>query len=188
MTEGRSNPIPSHAVLMERDGQFFLYEPDIGVIASGTTADEAHRKFTAAKRAYVEEIQRAGLSVSPIERRSDAVSFRQDFRSELKLFAAKIAMVLVLLAAVCLFLVQGVAGAGEQLVRIVTAVGTISMNDVAGKAEIIVKDVQAMPPERKEALRRSLATLSREIDPFVEAWRNPAASIGTIPPTPERLR
>jgi hypothetical protein len=44
---------------------------------------------------------------------------------------------------------------------------------VSRKAADIVKDIHSLSKEDKEALLQSVAAISRELDPLVDAWRNP---------------
>jgi hypothetical protein len=175
MTEKHGRP-PS-AVLVERNGKFFFYDPDVGVIASGGTVESAFAQFTRARSEHLEQVEQAGIPVvtAPSEAAEANLSLRHDMWGELKIFLAKAAIVLVVLVVAGLVAAQAVGGAADKLAGALAPLGSISMVDIANKAEMIVKDVQAMPAERKEALRRSLAILSREADPIAEAWRNPAS-------------
>jgi hypothetical protein len=175
---------PASTILVERNGKFFFYEPDHGVIASGSTVDSAFDQFTRTWNARFEQAEQAGIPIEVGRARTlgDKVAVRSDIVGELKIFLAKIAIVLVILAVVGLLAVKAVGGVAEKLASALAPLGSISMVDIANKAEIIVKDVQAMPPERKDALRRSLAILSREVEPLAEAWRNPSPET----PAPDR--
>jgi hypothetical protein len=86
------------------------------------------------------------------------------------MFVAKVAIVLLLVA--------GLGAAAAIGMKNAVGGGGVSMVDIANKAAEIVRDVQAMPPDRKESLRQSIGILSREAAPIVDAWRNP-------PPLPE---
>jgi len=46
----------------------------------------------------------------------------------------------------------------------------IALADVADKVADIARDAESMPPEKKELLRRSVGTISREFSPVADAW------------------
>jgi len=49
----------------------------------------------------------------------------------------------------------------------------LAMADIADKAADIARDISSLPPEKKELLRQSVGTVSRELSPVGDAWRNP---------------
>ena len=51
--------------------------------------------------------------------------------------------------------------------------GRLSLADVARKAEDIARDARNLPEEKKASLRQNIGAISRELAPFVDAWRNP---------------
>jgi hypothetical protein len=172
-------PLPT-VVLLERNGRYFVYEPGLALISSDGDIKVAYEKFAAARHSYFEDIGRAGLTFNASSLATPGTSKAQStvgrsFRGELALFAAKLCVVLVFIAVIGASL--GIVV--QQLAAANSAQGGLSMVDIANKAEVIAKDVQAMPQERKDALRRSIGVLSRELEPIVEAWRN-------SPPVPER--
>ena len=88
---------PSGAVLVEKNGRFFVYEPSLGVIASDESVDRAYEKFVGAKREFVVEIARAGLAVvAPAPAASTApVLASRPLVDEVRLFLVKTCIVLV---------------------------------------------------------------------------------------------
>jgi hypothetical protein len=174
----------SSAVLVERNGQFFLYEPRLGVIASDQSIDRAYEKFVGAKRDLMAELARAGLTLGQGAAASTAwsgtpapvVLAGRPMADELRQFLAKTVIVLVIIAA-CAGVVT--IGVGRTISNLTAAlaplegIGRISLDDVAGKAQAIATDARDLPADRKEVLRRSIGELSRELGPLLDAWRNP---------------
>ena len=189
MDESQPDQTLSTVVLLERNGRYFVYEPGLALIASDNTIKAAYGKFAAARHGYIEDVGQAGLTLKArpplvVAARKTRPMAGRSFGGELGLFAAKICVVLLFVAA----LGGGLAAVVQQLVASNSAQGGISMVDIANKAEVIAKDVQAMPQDRKDALRRSIGILSRELDPIAEAWRNvppatePRTSPSSVPP------
>jgi hypothetical protein len=158
------------AVLLERGGSFFVYEPNLGIIASDGTAEGAYRRFTGARLALAKEVERAGLTLRrsfvPARlpaRPAKVAAGQRGVVAELFLFVAKLGI---------FFLIVG----GTGLV-VATTVGSgakpLGMADVADKAAEIARDVSNLPPEKKELLRQSVGVVSRELGPVFDAWRNP---------------
>jgi hypothetical protein len=95
MLGSRQEVAPSTAVLLERGGSFFVYEPNLGIIASDETVEGAYRRFTGAKNALTEDAERAGLMLRrsvasaqlPAQSRA-SVAGRQGVVAELAMFAA----------------------------------------------------------------------------------------------------
>ena len=184
MQGGQRGQGAGRTVVVERDGRFFAYEAGLTLIGSGSTFGAAYANFLTAKRSYYEELEKAGLEVvaiAPQPKREMAV---RGVLAELGLFLAKASIVLVLIAglsgAAVASVLQLMGRLGPEIVMATNVVSealkplaNISMIDVANKMEVVVRDVQAMPEERKESLRRSIGILSREVAPIVEAWRNP---------------
>lgn len=173
MPEIRPDQLPASTVLLAKGGRFFVYEPGIGVIASGNSVEGAYEKFSNVRHEHLAEVERAGLTaVRPI-----AKPFRPSVGRELAVFLAKVCIVLLVLAAIAIPCVLTLARALEQTVAGISSglasTGSISLKDVVQKAADIAKDARDLPPEKKEALRRSIEAISREVEPFVDAWRNP---------------
>lgn len=183
---------PSATVLLERNGEYFVYEPGLALVASGDTVESAYRSFSEGKKAFFENARRAGLTLdeTPV---ASAAGFvvRRGFLGEFGLFLTKTCIVLLIIGGIGVAaatalgkLISGlsaevtreVARASAGVADVLKGVGSISMVDIANKAAVIVQDVQAMPPERKESLRQSIGILSREATPIIEAWRNPPTS------------
>src|SRR5437899_1859735 len=101
---------PSGAVLVEKNGRFFVYEPSLGVIASDESVDRAYEKFVGAKREFVVEIARAGLAVvAPAPAASTApVLASRPLVDEVRLFLVKTCIVLVIVAGVAAAAVAGI--------------------------------------------------------------------------------
>lgn len=180
MHEARSDISPSTAVLLEKSGKFFVYEPGLALIASDDSVDGAYQKFLAARREFLRTAELAGLeSTRPASRPVETVRPQVTRGAERvqvavgRSVAAELGMFLTKLFIVFLI----IAGIGVTVSGLAPQVG-ISMVDVANKAAVIVQDLKAMPPDKKESLRQSIGTISRELDPIVDAWRNPPAKPG----------
>jgi hypothetical protein len=178
MSAPTSNAAPGTAILVEKGGRFFIYEPELAVIAADDTVQKAYDKFLSAKRAYLDDVAQAGLIVAPTAATptGQAIAPRQ-FASELGLFLAKTCIVLILVGAVALIAVDQAGRAVSRLAsgvdQAIAPLKSISLADLVGKVAEIAKDAQGLPAEKKEALRRSIGTISLETAPFVDAWRNP---------------
>lgn len=173
MLGSRHDVAPSTAVLLERGGSFFVYEPNLGIIVSDETVEGAYRRFAGAKRALAEEAERAGLmmrrSVAPARlpaRPRPIAAGRRGVAAELTMFLAKIGI---------FFVVVGGIGAAVAMMVGPTAsnVKPLGMADIADKAAEIARDISSLSPEKKELLRQSVGTVSRELDPVADAWRSP---------------
>jgi hypothetical protein len=194
MSEAETDDSPHAAVLLENGGQFFFYQPGLGIIASGDSVKSTYDKFIETRRDYIQEIKRAGLSsnrhlTSPLDPWS--MPFPSGSRSvaaELGLFLLKTCIVLLIIGAVS---IAGLIGAKQSVVKLaafetsviqtlsgssspsVKALQKISLVDAISK---LAQHVEAMPESRKEQLRQSIAILSRESEPLIEAWRHPQLS------------
>jgi hypothetical protein len=187
MSQRTSDHSEVSVTLLERNGRFFFFQPLIGVIASDASIETAYEKFLDAQRAFWSEVEQAGLIVdegrlgttpgaTAMRGTPQTVEVSRSVKSELGLFVAKLCIALVLIGviggAVVTRAASGVAAAIEH------AIGpskSISMADVSRKAADIVKDLQSLTKEEKESLRQSVGAISREVDPVVDAWRNPPA-------------
>lgn len=173
LSEILPNQQSASIVLLARSGRFFVYEPGLGVIASAETVDGAYEKFDGIRRQHLEEVESAGLAA----RRSPSGPSKQSIGRELGIFSAKVCIVLLVLAAILVPAISGMGRAIEQTANTISnrlsSTGSLSLNDVVQKATDIAKDAQDLSPERKETLRQSLEVISRELRPFVDAWRNP---------------
>lgn len=195
---------PSATVLLERNGEYFVYEPGLALVASGDTVESAYRSFSEGKKAFSEKARRAGLTLGevPVARAAGFVAGR-GFFGELGLFLTKTGIVLLIIGgigvAAATALGKVISGLSAEVSRevarasagaadVLKGVGSISMVDIANKAAVIVQDVQAMPADRKESLRQSIGILSREVTPIVEAWRNPPASPTETSPSSQPAR
>src|SRR4051812_47738858 len=109
---------PNSAVLVERNGRFFIYEPRLGVIASDESVEKAYGKFIDARRGHAEEIARAGLTAGSPGLSPPAMSALagRSTASELRLFVAKTCIVLLIVAALVGVAVMGVQQAVSGLV------------------------------------------------------------------------
>jgi len=164
--EERSSYSLATAVLVEQGGRFYFYQPGIALIASGDSLANAYQKFVGQRRDFIEEIERFGFvgNRAPAAQYSagPVVETHRGIASELGLFVAKCFIALLLVGGL---LAAAVASLAPQ--------GGITFADVANKAGEIAKDVQSLPPDRKEALRQSVGAISRELAPAIDAWRNP---------------
>jgi hypothetical protein len=173
MLGSRQEVAPSTAVLVERGGSFFVYEPNLGIITSDETVEGAYRRFASAKRALAEDAERAGLTLRrsvapprlPAQTRRSA-SGRRGVVAELTMFVAKIGIFFVVVGAIGAAVAMAVGGTSPN-------VKPLGMADIADKAGEIARDISSLSPEKKELLRQSVGTVSHELDPVVDAWRNP---------------
>jgi hypothetical protein len=181
MSEKRLDPLAFTAVMVEREGKFFFFQPEIGVIASDTSLDGAYNKFVATRRLFLADIEQSGLTVAETAN-STAVSVamqgnHRGIAAEMGVFAVKLATVVVVIGALGAFAAsaigKAVGDAGASIASTFEGVGKISLADVSTKAAAIARDAKNLSPERKELLRQSVGTISRELQPLVEAWRNP---------------
>lgn len=173
-------PIGPHslasAVLVERGGHFYFYQPGLGVIGSAKTISAAYEEFVEERRKYLEEVERAGLSAFPApspDGEISAVALRPSLSRELLLFLAKTAIVLAVIGVIGLFAGVVVTRAIDDVAGSLARIRPISMEDVAVKAADIARDLRSLSPEKRETLLRSIAAISREVEPMADAWRNP---------------
>jgi hypothetical protein len=165
MLEARQEVASSTVVVLERGGNFFAYEPGLAIVVSDETIEGAYRRFVNAKRALVEEAEGAGLALrrlvaSPKANPQAAFGVGQrGAAAELTMFLAKTCIVFVVLG--------GLIALGGGLLK------PLAMADIADKAADIARDISSLPPEKKELLRQSVGTVSRELSPVGDAWRNP---------------
>ena len=62
------------------------------------------------------------------------------------------------------------------VVEAIKPLGSLSIAHLVDKVGLIAKDFHTLPDEKKDALRRNVGNLSRELSSYGEAWRNPPAS------------
>lgn len=185
MSAIRPEQSSSTAVLVEKDGTFFFYQPELGVIASGDSVEGAYEKFVGARSACLRDLNHAGLTISrPVA--ADPVAIQPTKREigwELGLFAVKICLVFVLIGAIGAVAANGVSRAVEGAVAAIApqfeGLGKLSLADVSVKAADIARDAQNLPESQKASLRQSIGIISRELEPLVEAWRNPSGGPGS---------
>lgn len=183
MLEARPEHSPSATVLIEKSGRFFCYEPGLALIASDNSAGGAYDKFVAARRDFFEQIGQSGLESTRLGAQAKTAAptsqpVGRGIMADLGLFLGKTCIVLLVVAGI------GAAAAVRvtPLLSGLPPTVSISMTDVADKASMIVRDVQAMPHETKESLRQNVGILSRELSPIIEAWRTPPVSEGKTDP------
>lgn len=182
MSQRTSEQSEVTASLLERDGRFFFFQPNTGIIVSDEDIDKAYGKFVEVRQAFRHEAARAGLtpeaeafaqSGSIAMPRTPAAAGR-GLGSELGVFVAKLVIALVLIGAIGGAVVSratgSIAAAVDQAIR---PSKSISLVDVSRKAADIARDMQSLTKEEKEQLRQSIAAISRELGPIVDAWRNP---------------
>jgi hypothetical protein len=184
MSQRMGDQSQANVVLIERNGRFFFFQPDIGVIASDQGIEEAYGRFSEVRRAFWNDVSQAGLTVGragvvagPSHTGHETVAVvghgRRGMAAEIGLFVAKVCIVFALIGAIGVTVVAR-AGAGiATMLQQVELPKQISLADVSRKAADIVKDIQSLTKEEKESLVRSVAAISRELDPVVDAWRNP---------------
>ncbi len=172
----------SSAVIIEREGSYFVYEPSLGIVASGTTAEGAYRKFLDARRDLMIEVDRAGLAIGGHAAPSGPAVIAKgvparSFLGELGLFSAKLFIVLALVGIAGSAAVRGIAKSVDGLTaginQALAPLNSIVLADVVRKAGDVARDAQSLTAEQKESLKRSITILSRELEPLSEAWRNP---------------
>jgi len=171
MPEMRAADRQTSAVLIEREGSFFVYEPSLGLIGSGETAEVAYQKFQAARRNLMADVERAGLTM---EREG---SSKPGLAAELGIFIAKACIVMVLIVAIgaigAVKVIQSAQGAAVAIGNALGSGKTISMVDVVHKSGEVAHDLQSLSDDNKKALLSNIGIVSRELTPYVEAWRNP---------------
>jgi hypothetical protein len=166
--------------LVEKNGRFFFFQPGVGVIASDESIENAYQKFLGARDAFWHEVEQAGLTVGSSQRAAEAqpvlAATGRSVPAELGLFVAKLGIAVGLIGAVGGVVVTRAAGGVVAAVdRIVGPMTSVSMADVSRKAADVVKDMRSLTDQERETLRQSVGTISREIAPMVDAWRNPPA-------------
>lgn len=183
MSQGTSDRSQASVTLLENNGRIFFFQPDIGVIASDEKLETAYQKFLSARQAFWSEVDRAGLTVGARPTASAqaitvAATGGRSVVSELGLFVAKFCIVLAVIGGIGW-------GVGVAVTKAVNGAATafnqafdpkslsLSYADVARKAGEIVKDMQSLTKDEKEALQRNVSAISRELEPVAEAWRNP---------------
>ncbi len=184
------------AVLLDKGGRFFVYEPGLAVIASGDSVEGAYANFLRTRRGYADEIQRAGLPALKLA--PTTAPGGRTVGMELLLFLAKTLIVFLVISALGLVatlsakqyadrlnstMAQSIENLTATVGRSVESFSAISMADVVNKVAVISQDVQSLPEERKEALRRSIGVIAREVVPIVDAWRDTALGSETKPPS-----
>lgn len=174
--------LAAQVVLLEREGRFFIYQPALGLIASGDDVSGAYQKFEEVRRAYLQDVQRAGLEVPTAMTAAPVagVAINRSIASEMGLFAAKFAVVMVVIAGLVVVAADSIsgsiAGVAQGVSRVAASLGSITLADAVNKSDDVVRDLNILPEKRKEDLRRNVGEISRQFTPIVEAWRNPPAS------------
>jgi len=177
----RTNDSGRSVTLVERNGRFFFFQPGIGVIASDVDIENAYQKFIGAEHAFWHEIGQAGLSAGGSQGAATPhgvvlTTAGRSVSSELGLFVAKLCIAIVLVAAIGGTVVtRAVSGVVASVEQAVGPAKSISVADVSRKAADIVKDMRSLTEQEKEALRQSIGAISRELNPMIDAWRNPPA-------------
>jgi hypothetical protein len=175
----RGNDQSHTAVLLEKNGRFFFYQPDTGVISSDDSLEGAYAKFASARRKFLDDVEKSGLTLgvpsgaAPVPTGPSA----RGTAAELKVFLAKTCIVLLVVAVVgglaATLVARSVSGIAGAINQALAPLKSITLGDVAGKAADVAKDAQSLTKQQKESLRQSIATISRELAPIAEAWRNP---------------
>jgi hypothetical protein len=184
MSQRTNDQSKADVVLIEKHGRFFFFQPDIGVIASDATVEGAYDKFLGTRRAYLSEVTQAGLTTggrhgaAAPSRGAPKISAAaahggRRIATELAVFVAKLCIVLVVIGGLGAMLgVRAANSIGSALEQVATS-RQLSFQDMVRKAADIAKDIQSLTKEEKEVLTRSIGTISHELDPVVDAWRNP---------------
>lgn len=179
------------AVLLQKNGKYFLYQPALGVIASGASVVQAYEKFTAARRDLIENVDIAGLTpgkipvTAPPRRARRTRPAGRGIVGELSLFLVKTCIILLIIGIIG---AAGVRAAWHSVARFGTIVQELanrekslpkfSLVDAIDKA---AQHAEAMPEARKEELRQSIGILSREAQPLINAWNNPPPPVSAAP-------
>jgi hypothetical protein len=143
----------------------------------------AYKKFDIAKRELIANVERAGLVIGreavagrgPGSAQSQKLRDVRGVAAELGVFALKGVIVLIIVGAAGISVGRSISGSIDRLGESI-APKSISMVDVVHKFAEIARDVQDLSESDRELLKQSIGKLSREIDPVVDAWRNPPAS------------
>ncbi len=180
MPENRSAEELSSAVLVEKEGKFFVYQPGLGIVVAGDDVGSAYQQFVEARDEYLKRVERAGLSLDleVPQQQSRDWSVRRDVRSELGMFVAKTCIVFLFAAAllgpVVLVASRTVERVGGSVGQTLGVLGSVSFSDVSRKAAEVAHDLQELPEEAKQRLQQSVGTIARELAPLVDAWRHSA--------------
>jgi hypothetical protein len=180
----RTNDLEADVVLIEKNGRFFFFQPDIGVIASDDKVEGAYGKFLEARRAFLTEVAHAGLALSgptavasasrgAPETVAVAALGGRGIAAELALFVAKLCIVFAVIGGIGAVLGSRAASGIASTLEQVKIPKQLSFEDVVRKAADIAKDMQSLTKEERETFVRSVGAISRELDPVVDAWRNP---------------
>ena len=182
----RTNDLEAEVVLIEKNGRFFVFQPDIGVIASDEKLEGAYGKFLEARRVFLSEVAHAGLTAGGRSPTTGAARGTPEIvavtspgdrgiAAELALFFVKLCIVVAIIGGIGGMAgsraASGIASALEQ----VKMPKELSFEDVVRKVAYIAKDIQSLPKEEKETLVQSVGAISRDLDPVLDAWRNPPA-------------
>src|SRR5260370_23783970 len=135
MSAPTSNAAPTTAVLVEKGGRFFIYEPTLGVIGTDDTVEKAYDNFLNAKCAYLDDVAQAGLTLaSPVAAPSGQAITPRHFVGELGLFLAKTCIVFVLVGALVLIAANQAGRAVNRLAsgvdQAIAPLKSVSLADV----------------------------------------------------------
>lgn len=177
----RTDDSARSVTLVEKNGRFFFFQPDVGVIASDVSIENAYQKFLGARHEFWRNVEQAGLTVGGNHRASDAqeivlASTGRSVPSELGLFVAKLGIAIVLIGAISgVVVTRATSGIASAIDHVAGPAKSISMADVSRKAADIVNDLRSLTEQEKDSIRQSVGAISRELDPIIDAWRNPPA-------------
>lgn len=178
--QGQGQERPSSAILLERQGRFFFYQPGLGVIASGESVGAAYERFAGARSSYLAEAERAGLTTVPPTAATGSfvgptgtTVARPDMLRQLALFGIKTVIVLAIIGVVAQVVANSIGGAIDRASQALARLEPISIQDVGDKTAEIVRDFKQLPENRRDAFLQNIGILSRTLEPYVEAWRNP---------------
>jgi hypothetical protein len=184
MSKVRSKRSPSTVVLVEKDGRFYVYRPELGVIASDASITRAYEKFLASERVLLDDLGQAGLLLErPASAIPDSASPSRSLTYDLGLFLTKACVVFLLIGVIFMIAASMVSNVVENLASPIMSslerLGHLSINDIAAKVSDIARDAHDMSEERKRQLRDSVGALSREMQPIIDAWQYPRDPSGT---------
>ena len=167
----------SSAVLLESAGRFFFYQPETGIIASGENVDAAYANFSGARQQYYADMARAGLDVPLPPEVVARRRFLASLGKEMGVILGRISIVVIVIATLGVAVAQGVRSGVDRLTDMIAlefdSAQPLSLRDVVKKAEDVARDTQDLTDKQRDTLRRSIGTISRELSPLIDAWRNP---------------
>src|SRR3954469_177814 len=145
MSQPTNDQSEADVVLIEKNGRFFFFQPDIGVIASDEKVEGAYGRFLAARRTFLSEVAHAGLTtrgggmvaaasgagrgIVPVAAPGD-----RGIAAELALFVVKLAILLPVIGGIGAVLGARAASSIASALEQVKVAKQLSFEDVVRKA------------------------------------------------------